>query len=169
MVKIFKYLKSINLIKIKRYADVTGTLLVIILALDLHRYGAWYTGDATYLYLYALPVLLVLGAPVVLYAAAAGTQRAIAREQYTLLYLSGLFVCCLPFTLWNPIVFDKIFKAEKWYDPGILRPVDATFIKGVLASLIIAAVIVLILWLLGKLYSLSSRSKIIRKILKYLY
>ncbi|GEM_PF-3598055 len=168
MIKIFKYLKSINLINIKRYADVSGTLLVIILALDLHRFGAWYTGDATYLYPYALPVLLVLGAPVVLYAAAAGTQRAVAREQYTLLYLSGLFVCCLPFTLWNPFVFDKIFKAEKWYDPGILRPVDAAFIKGLIVSLIITTGIVLILWLLGQLYRVASHSRLVQNILKYL-
>ncbi len=168
MIRVIVFLNRLNTFKIKRYADVTGLLLVIILALDLHRYGAWLTGDATFLYPYAHPVLLVLGAPVVLYAAAAGVQKAVAGERYTLLYLSGLFVCSLPYTLWNPIVFDKMFKAERWYDPGILRPVDVAFIKGVIASLIAAAGIVLMLWLLGQLYRLASHGPLMQKILKYL-
>ncbi len=168
MLKIIKYLNSINLTKLKRYANMSGSLLVIILALDLHRYGAWFTGDATFLYPYALPVLLVLGAPVIVYAAAAAVQKAVSSKRYTLLYLVSLYICCLPFGLWNPVTIERIFKDDKWYNPGILRPVDAAFITGILASLITAAGIVLVLWLLGMVYRSASRISFIQKISKYL-
>ncbi len=168
MLKIIKYLNSINLTKLKRYANMSGSLLVIILALDLYRYGAWFTGDATFLYPYALPVLLVLGAPVIVYAAAAAVQKAVSSKRYTLLYLVSLYICCLPFALWNPVTIERIFRDDKWYNPGIVRPIDGVFIQGVIASLITAAGIVTVLWLLGTVYRSASRISFIQKILKYL-
>jgi len=46
MIAIINFLNRINLSKLRVRAEVSGVTVIIILLLDLHRFGAWYTGNA---------------------------------------------------------------------------------------------------------------------------
>ncbi len=154
MVRVINYLNKLDLPKLKSRADVSGWLLIIILSLDIHRFGAWYTGNQAHIRPFVFPFLCLAGIPIIIYVLAAAVQYCVRQRKFTLLYLSGLYICSLPFSIFNFDVLKYLFKKPVWYNPSIFEPIDLNFLKGVGLLLLTSAGITAGLIALGLLYKL---------------
>ena len=106
ILKFLLYLYSITTdpLKMTRHrgrAEVSACLLLFILVLDLHRYGAWYSGNRCFLRPYAVPVLIIIAMPFIIYAMAVMIRWFIKTERFNLLVFIistlGLYVLFSPF------------------------------------------------------------------------
>ena len=156
MIKIINFLNKRDIQKLKSRADVSGWLLIIILSLDIHRFGAWYTGNQAHVRPYILPFLCLAGIPIIIYVLAAAVQYCVRRKWFTMLYLSGIYVCSLPFSIFNFDALKYIFKTPVWYNDSIFEPINLNFFKGVGLLLLTSAGITAGLIVLGLLYKLFS-------------
>ena len=150
--KILIHLNTRDLNKIRPRVVVSGVILIIILSLDLHRYGAWYTGNAAYIKYHWIPVLCLPGYFVARHAAAIFVQWCVRRDLWWTLYCIGIYVWCLPFALL--LANQYLFKSPVWYDPSIFRPGDRTFLLGLTILIGFPLGIILCLAILGYIYYL---------------
>ncbi|PKL19583.1 MAG: hypothetical protein CVV49_00670 [Spirochaetae bacterium HGW-Spirochaetae-5] len=152
MIKIINFLNRRDLQKLKSRADVSGWLLIIILSLDIHRFGAWYTGNQAHIRPYIFPFLCLAGIPIIIFVMAGAVQYCVRRQWFTLLYLSGIYVCALPFSIFNFDALKYIFKKPLWYNASIFEPIDLNFFKGVGLLMLTSAGITAGLCILGLFY-----------------
>jgi hypothetical protein len=153
MIKILNFLNRLKLPKIKQRVNVSGVILIIILLLDLHRFGAWYIGNQSYIKPYGLSLILVSGLPLFIYVLAAAVQYCVRHKCFTLLYMSRIFLFCLPLSIFNPVTIGSIFLQDStWMDQSIFRPLDFKFFIGIAAAMGISAGICMSLWILGMIY-----------------
>ncbi len=136
LLKVLLYLHSITADPHKhdryyRRAKVSGGLLLVILALDLHRYGAWFTGNSGYLYPYAVPILLVISLPFQVYAAAVTLDWFVRRKHFNLLavIIIGLTIYIMLFLMFGWGIFNT---GNTWYDKSLLRQTDRKFWEALL-------------------------------------
>jgi hypothetical protein len=117
MIWLLKRLSGADLTAWRKRAFISGLIIIIILALDLHRYGAWYYGYRTYLRPWSVTVLLITAFPFIKYTLAMIIQYAVRLEKFNCIFYVMVFAASLPFSFCNPDVIWNIFNWNKpWYD-----------------------------------------------------
>lgn len=169
MMKFIKFINRINLSHLRRYAVISGILLIIILILDLHRYGAWYTGNQCFMRPYGPGLIITTGLPFFVYVIAGAVQFALDREWFMMIYLLRIFVFCLPFGVFNEYTLKYVFTKDIWYEKFIFRPVDLYFCIGIASMTGVAAGITLSLWILGQVYRIVNSIPLLRRILRVIF
>ena len=157
MIKIIIKLSKIKLSLMVRQARVSGIMIILVILLDLHKFGAWYTGNETkYRQPYGLSLILVGGVPFIIYCSAAIVQIAVKLKLYSVLYLSPVFFFTLPFTLCREDSSRRILKysAVNWIDQGRdtfywMMPVDSQFFIGVFIAVAKSIGICTIIWIVA--------------------
>ena len=102
MTSIFIKLNKLNREEYRIKAIVSGFLIIFILLLDLHRFGAWFLGYRTYIKSYWVPVMLFVGYPILKYALAGLIQFMADRKMFKTLHFVMFFIAALPFSFCNP-------------------------------------------------------------------
>jgi hypothetical protein len=133
ILKLCLYLNSItaDLQKMNRYrgrAEVSAFMLVVILVLDLHRYGAWYSGNRAFLKPYAVPMLILLSMPLIIYASAVILRRFVMKGRYNLLTFCAVTVflyCVIMFFCWPAFLPDS----KDWLSANMAFVFDMKFLK----------------------------------------
>ncbi len=122
MIWLLKRLSGIDLVLYRKKGMISGLIIIFILALDLHRFGAWYYGYRTYLKPWSVPVLLIIAFPFIKYTCAMLVQYAVNMKKFDYILYVMTFFACLPFSVGNPYVLPYIFDFSKeWYDKGIFN------------------------------------------------
>ncbi len=122
MIWLLKKLSGVDLAEYRKRAFISGMIIILILALDLHRFGAWYYGYRTYLRPWSVPVLLITAFPFIKYACAMIVQYAVRMKKFNLMFYVMVFAASLPFSFCNPHVNWNIFNWNKsWYDLSWFR------------------------------------------------
>ena len=152
MIAIFNFLNRINLPKLRVRAEASGVLVIVILVLDLHRFGAWYTGNQCHVKPNAFAALFIAGLPLGIYCAGWVVQKIISKGWMMLLYMIRLYIYFLPLGLLNKFTIEHVFKDPIWYDDTVLRVADFDFFLGILTALALPAVYVFCLWIMGRVY-----------------
>lgn len=122
LTRLFIKLNKLNRQGYKIKALVSGLLLIFILLLDLHRFGAWYYGYRTYVKIYWIPVLLFVSFPLVKYALAGLIQYLAANKMFKTLHFVMFFIAALPFSFCNPYVLQLFaWPGDRhWYEKNII-------------------------------------------------
>lgn len=121
--KIFIKLNKLDREKYRIKAVTAGFLIILILLLDLHRFGAWYYGYRTYIKTHWFILLLILFYPVFKYTFAGLIQYLAANKMFKTLYFIMYFIAALPFSICNPYVL-QIFAwpgDRQWYELNIFN------------------------------------------------
>ena len=114
--KIFIRLNKLDREKYRTRAVTAGLLIIFILLLDLHRFGAWYYGYRTYIKTHWFILLLILFYPVFKYTFAGLIQYLAANKMFKTLYFIMYFITALPFSICNPYVLQIFAWGDKpWY------------------------------------------------------
>ena len=122
MIWLLKRLSGVDLTEYKKRAFISGMIIILMLALDLHRFGAWYYGYRTYLRPWSIPVLLITASPFIKYASAMLVQYAVRMKKFNYIFYVMVFAVSLPFSFCNPHVHWNIFNWNKpWYDLSWFR------------------------------------------------
>jgi len=169
MIGLINFLNSINLGRLRLRAEVSGWMVIFILLLDIHRFGAWYTGNQCHMKGYGIAMLLVAGMPFVVYTAALTVQKIISKGWYMALYIFRIYLFFLVPGMLNPITIKTIFKEQVWYSTSVFRPVDFAFVKGVVAMLLLAgaytAVFTGSIWIVVQVIKLILRVPLVQRII----
>jgi hypothetical protein len=137
LLRFLRYLNSVyaDECRMNRYrgrAEVSAFMTVFILALDLHRYGAWYRGNASFLRPYAIPVLLIVSSPFIIYVLASLLRWFVCTGRYNMLAFCAVtvFLYCAIMMFWWPALlparYDWLTMNLPWY-------LDTEFLVKVLA------------------------------------
>ena len=149
--KIINWLNSIDLLKIRRRVTVSGVILFLIVALDLHRFGAWYTGNSAHMKQYGLSLLCLASFPLVVYATAMFTQFCVSRKLLIILYFTRIYLYCLPISSFFALQY-MLNDSNAWYNVSIFREYDQTFLYGIGFALLSPLLVIMCLAILGYLY-----------------
>lgn len=121
MTSIFIKLNQLDREEYRIKALVSGFLIIFILLLDFHRFGAWFLGYRTYIKSYWVPVTLFAGYPVLKYALAGLIQYLAANKMFKTLHFAMFFIAALPFSFWNPYVLQMFtWGGRPWYELNYL-------------------------------------------------
>ena len=121
MTSIFIKLNKLDLKAYRKKAIVSGLLLILILALDLHRFGAWYEGHRSYVKTNWIFICAALSYPLVKYALAGLIQYLAANKMFKTLHFAMFFIVALPFSFWNPYVLQMFaWGGRPWYELNYL-------------------------------------------------
>jgi len=148
--KLINWLNSIHLERIRQRVVVSGAILFLIIALDIHRFGAWYTGGAAHMKQYGFSLLCLATFPLILYAAAAYVQFCIIRKLYTILYLTRIYLFCMIISSMfaTPFIFND---NSIWYNKDIFRS-DINLMYGIAIMCVSPLLPVVCLAILGYIY-----------------
>ncbi len=120
LTKLFIKLQKLDRNKYRKRALISGTILITILALDLHRFGAWYMESRTYVKPYWIPGILIVSYPMFKYSLSGLIQYLASRQMFRALYFLMFFIAALPFSFCNPQTL-RIFAwgGRPWYEKDI--------------------------------------------------
>jgi hypothetical protein len=117
MTSAFIKLNKLDLEEYKIRAYVSGFLIIFILLLDLHRFGAWFLGYRTYIKSYWVLVMLVVSYPLVKYALAGLIQYMTDNKMFKALHFAMFFIAALPFSFCNPLTWTIFaWGGRPWYE-----------------------------------------------------
>jgi len=167
MIGIINFLNSIYLPALRPRAEVSGIMVIVILLLDLHRFGAWYTGNQCHMKVYGLPMLLIAGTPFVVYIMAIAVRKIISRGWYMLLYAFRIYPFFLVPGMINKITIESLFNEPVWYFDSIFRPFDFMFFEGVAVMLLLAGLYTAVF--IGSIWIAVSLFKLVLRILNIKY
>jgi len=148
--KLINWLNSIHLERIRQRVVVSGAILFLIIALDVHRFGAWYTGNQCHMKPYGFSLLCLATFPLILYAAAYYVQFCINRKLYTILYLTRIYFFCMimsPFFAAPFLLNDNSI----WYKKDLFRS-DINLLYGIAILFLSPLLPVVCLAILGYAY-----------------
>ena len=116
IIKLLFKLQKLDRNKYRKRALISGIILITILALDLHRFGAWYMESRTYVKPYWTAGMLIISYPLFKYSLSGLVQYLAAREMFGTIYFIVFYIAALPFCIMNPYVFEIFRKNINWYD-----------------------------------------------------
>ena len=118
--------------------------LLLLFVSDIHRYGAWYNGGATYIKPYWIYLVIALWIPIIIYAVSKGLKYLADKEMYTLLsvvVIGGfIFLFFFSWTCWSLAPSD-------WWDKGLIRNVDRKFWEAILIPVALVGIYYFDKWL----------------------
>jgi len=110
---------KLNRLDLKTYrtkAIVSGFIIIFILLLDLHKFGAWYLGYRTYNKPYWIPFILFISFPLIKYALAGLIQFLSVNKMFKTLHFAMFFIAALPFSFCNPYIWQMFaWGGRPWY------------------------------------------------------
>ena len=129
-----EFFQKLDRNKYRKRALISGIILIIILILDLHRFGAWYMESRTYVKPYWLPGMLIVSYPMLKYSISGLIQYLSAKEMFKILHFAMFYISSAPFTFPVAVVYLRSFLFKDvlpWYEKDIFNP-GPEFYLGVL-------------------------------------
>lgn len=130
MTSIFIKLNKLDLKAYRKKALAAGLLLILILALDLHRFGAWYDGNRSYVKTNWILICAGLSYPLVKYALAGLIQYFTTRKMFTALYILLFYATVFPISSLLTVAYFK--RSMEWYEKNYFID-DKQFLIAVIA------------------------------------
>lgn len=113
-----KHPKFIKFVKLDCY------VLLILFITDIHRFGAWYTGNAAYWMSWAYITIPIMLIPLILFGLAILTVWIARTNRYRMI---GIGLSCFVCWLVGLFAYSDVYLAKKFPDPGY-------FIGGIIRS-----------------------------------